>query len=253
MPQVTEAIHTTDPRRRPQPEEGPLDIIYEDDSMLVVNKPPGLVVHPTYKNTSGTLLNAVLWRVRDRVGAQPGILTRLDKDTSGLVVIALAPDVHAAMQKDLTAGRTSKQYLAVVCGSPEPMHGRIVLPLARDPGDRRRVVVTPDGAPCDTRYETLSTNHEHSIVRCELMTGRTHQIRVHLATSGWPILGDKVYGQPDTLIARQALHAWRVALPHPITRQPFAFEAPVPDDMGVLTLIGSWLLALGSRNLEPRT
>ncbi len=252
MPGVTEAIHTTDPRRRPQPEEGPLDIIYDDDSMLVVNKPPGLVVHPTYKNTSGTLLNAVLWRVRDRADAQPGILTRLDKDTSGLVVIALAPAVHAAMQKDLSAGRTSKQYLAVVCGSPEPTHGRIVLPLARDPGDRRRVVVTPDGAPCDTRYETLSSNREHSIVRCELMTGRTHQIRVHLAASGWPILGDKVYGQPDPLIARQALHAWRVALPHPVTRQPLAFEAPVPDDMGALTLGGSWLWALGTSTQEPK-
>lgn len=231
MPEVTEEIQTTDPRRRPQPEEGPLTIIYEDDWILVANKPPGVVVHPTYKNTSGTLLNAVLWRVRDRPGAQPGILTRLDKDTSGLVVIALTPDVHATMQKDAAAGRTTKQYLAIVVGSPDPQHGEIVLPLARDPGDRRRVVVTPEGAPCETRYQVLSTHEGHAMVRCELVTGRTHQIRVHLAARGWPVLGDRVYGEPDARIARQALHAWRVSLSHPITRQAFQFEAAIPADM----------------------
>jgi len=231
MPEVTEEIQSTDLRRRPQPEEGPLDIIYEDDWTLVVNKPPGLVVHPTYKNTSGTLLNAVLWRVRDRPGAQPGILTRLDKDTSGLVVIALTPEVHAAMQKDAAAGRTTKHYLAVVVGSPDPKRGQIVLPLARDVGDRRRVVVAPDGAQCETRYDVLSSHEGRSIVRCELVTGRTHQIRVHLAARGWPILGDRVYGTPDENIARQALHAWRVSLPHPITRQPLELEAPIPADM----------------------
>lgn len=230
MPEVTEEIQT-DPRRRPQPEEGPLTIIYEDDWMLVADKPPGVVVHPTYKNTSGTLLNAVLWRVRDRPGAQPGILTRLDKDTSGLVVIALTPDVHATMQKDASAGRTTKQYLAIVVGAPDPTQGEIVLPLARDSGDRRRVVVTPEGAPCQTRYQVLSTHEGYSLVRCELVTGRTHQIRVHLAARGWPILGDRVYGAPDARIARQALHAWRVSLSHPATRQPLEFEAPIPADM----------------------
>ena len=231
MPEVTQEIQTTDLRRRPQPEEGPLTIIYEDEWTLVVNKPAGVVVHPTYKNTSGTILNAVLWRVRDRPGAQPGILTRLDKDTSGLVVIALMPDVHATMQMDAAAGRTTKHYLAVVVGSPDPRQGQIVLPLARDPGDRRRVVVTPDGAPCETRYEVLSSREGQSIVRCELVTGRTHQIRVHLAARGWPILGDRVYGAPDENITRQALHAWRVSLLHPITRQPLEFEAPIPADM----------------------
>jgi len=231
MPEVTEEIQTIDPRRRPQPEEGPLSIIYEDDWMLVANKPPGIVVHPTYKNTSGTLLNAVLWRVRDRPGAQPGILTRLDKDTSGLVVIALTPDLHATMQKDAAARRTTKQYLAIVVGFPDPQQGEIVLPLARDSGDRRRVVVTPEGAPCETRYQVLSTHERHSVVRCELVTGRTHQIRVHLAARGWPILGDRVYGEPDARIARQALHAWRVSLVHPVTQQPLEFEAAIPDDM----------------------
>jgi 23S rRNA pseudouridine1911/1915/1917 synthase len=231
MPEVTEGIQASDPRRRPQPERGPLDIIYEDDSMLVSNKPPGLVVHPTYKNTSGTLLNAVLWRVRDRSGARPGILTRLDKDTSGLVVIALTPGVHAIMQKDATAGRVRKEYLAYVCGSPQPERGAIVSSLARDPGDRRRVIVTPDGAPCETRYEVVDSHDGYSILRCELVTGRTHQIRVHLASRGWPIVGDQIYGEPDARIARQALHAWRVSLPHPITRQALEFEAPLAADI----------------------
>jgi 23S rRNA pseudouridine1911/1915/1917 synthase len=205
--------------------------------MLVANKPPGLVVHPTYKNTSGTLLNAVLWRVRDRAGAQPGILTRLDKDTSGLVVIALAPDVHSVMQKDAAAGRTGKQYLALVCGSPNPPQGQIALALARDPGDRRRVIVTADGARCETRYEVVSAHGAHSMVRCEPITGRTHQIRVHLAALGCPILGDQVYGVPHAHLARQALHAWRVTLPHPITRERLEFEAPLPDDMRVLAAL----------------
>jgi 23S rRNA pseudouridine1911/1915/1917 synthase len=234
MPEVVPEIQTTESRRRPQPEEGPLTIIYEDDWMLVADKPPGLVVHPTYKNTSGTLLNAVLWHVRNRPGVQPGILTRLDKGTSGLVVIALTPAVHAVMQKDAAAGRTSKQYLALVRGAPEPAQGRIVLALARDLNDRRRVIVAPEGAPCETRYDVLSNHGAHSTIRCELVTGRTHQIRVHLAGRGWPILGDPVYGEPDTRIARQALHAWRVKLPHPITRQPIEFEAPLPDDMRAL-------------------
>ena len=231
MPEVPEGIQTTPGvRRRPQPEEGPLTIVHEDDTVLVVNKPAGVVVHPTYKNSSGTLLNAVLWHVRD-CAARPGILTRLDKDTSGLVVIALTPEVHATMQKDAAAGRTHKHYLALVCGLPEPPRGTIVLPLARDPADRRRVVVTPDGARCETRYEVVSTCDAHSMVRCQLVTGRTHQIRVHLAARGWPILGDQVYGQSDPHIARQALHAWRVMFPHPVTREPMEFEQPLPEDM----------------------
>jgi 23S rRNA pseudouridine1911/1915/1917 synthase len=231
---VPEEIQTTESRRRPQPEEGPLTIIYEDEWMLVVNKPPGVVVHPTYKNTSGTLLNAVLWRVRDRAGTQPGILTRLDKDTSGVVVIALAPEVHAVLQKDAAAGRTCKQYLAVVSGSPDPPRGQIALALARDPADRRRVIVTAEGAACITRYEVISTDGAYSTVRCEPVTGRTHQIRVHLAARGWPIVGDRVYGEPDARIARQALHAWRVTLPHPSTRETLDFEAPVPEDVRIL-------------------
>jgi len=228
-----------DTRQRPQPEEGPLSILYEDEAVLVLDKPAGTVIHPTYKNTHGTLLNAVLWHVRDHAAARPGILTRLDKHTSGVVVIGLLPDTHARMQRDAAAGRIRKEYLAVVHGRPDPPAGRIVLALARDAVDRRRVVPSLDGAACETRYQVIATRDAMSIVRCELVTGRTHQIRVHLASSGWPIVGDEVYGHatlatPGPALARQALHASRISLPHPITREPLTFEAPVPQELRTL-------------------
>jgi 23S rRNA pseudouridine1911/1915/1917 synthase len=235
MPEVGSEFQSTERRARPQPEEGPLSIIYEDEWVIVLDKPPGIVVHPTYKNWSATLLNAVMWHVRDRADAQPGILTRLDKDTSGLVVMALTPDVHAAMQRDGTAGRIRKEYLAVVRGAPDPPSGRIVLALGRDLTDRRRVVVTPDGAYGETVYTVVAALGEGlSLLRCELVTGRTHQIRVHLASQGWPVFGDRLYGEADATLTRQALHAWRMLLPHPVTRQPLELEAPLPADLSPL-------------------
>jgi 23S rRNA pseudouridine1911/1915/1917 synthase len=243
MPEVSTEFQSSE-RRRPLPEEGPLSIVFEDDWMIVLDKPPGVVVHPTYKNWSGTLLNSVLWRMRDRASTQPGILTRLDKDTSGLVIMALHPQVHAAMQRDQAAGRICKQYLAVVQGSPQPVSGSIALPLARDTADRRRVMVTEAGAPSETRYETVGgLTNGFALVQCELVTGRTHQIRVHLASRGWPIVGDTVYGVPDTTMTRQALHAWRVRMPHPTTRLPLEFEAPIPNDMRALIRKGDACVA----------
>ena len=252
-------------KARPEAERGDLQVLYEDECLLVVNKPAGVVVHPSYKQLGGTLLNSVLWRVRDRPGLRPGILTRLDKDTSGVVIIALTPDAHATMQRDGAVGGIRKEYLAIVMGVPHPRSGRICEPLARDPNDRRRVVVMPGGADSETIYEVLETRPDASVprtdgppapsphtrsggtsgapplslVRCELVTGRTHQIRVHLAFKGWPIVGDRVYGTPDERIARQALHAWRVAFPHPVTGTAVALEAPLPEDMDRLALAGS--------------
>jgi 23S rRNA pseudouridine1911/1915/1917 synthase len=219
----------------PAAEQGPLVVLYEDEHLLALDKPPGTVVHPTYRQTTGTSLNAILWHLRDRVGVKPGILTRLDKDTSGLVLVALSAGVHATLQRDATAGQLVKHYLALVAGIPRPRSGRISLPLRRDPLDRRRIVTHPDGAPSETRYEVLSSagrgRTARALVRCHLVTGRTHQIRVHLSARGWPIVGDRLYGTPDAYIGRQALHAWRLALPHPVTREPLEIEAPVPDDM----------------------
>jgi 23S rRNA pseudouridine1911/1915/1917 synthase len=150
--------------------------------------------------------------------------------------MALTPEVHAAMQRDQAARRIDKTYLAVVQGTPEPARGTIALPLGRDLADRRRVVVTDTGAPSETRYEVMATLDENaSLVRCELVTGRTHQIRVHLAARGWPIVGDAMYGVTSATITRQALHAWRIRFPHPITRQPLDLEAALPTDIRTLT------------------
>jgi len=230
------AIHVALPpdtvlRSVPEPEPAGLDILYEDDTLIAVSKPPGVVVHPSYKQLSGTLLNAILWHVRQRDDVRPGILTRLDKDTSGVVVVAFAGGAHAALQRDAAAGRIRKEYLAIVQGTPQPSAGVIRDPLGRDPDDRRRVVVTPGGASSETRYEVIrSLPGDLSLVRCELVTGRTHQIRVHLSSRGWPILGDRLYGGSTDRITRQALHSWRVSLVHPVTREPLVVEAPLPAD-----------------------
>ena len=217
-------------RATPEPEAIDLQVLYEDDAFIAINKPAGVVVHPSYKQLTGTLLNAVLWRMRDRPGVRPGILTRLDKETSGIVIVALRPQVHAAMQRQSASGLIRKEYLALVRGTPRPTRDSIREPLGRDPGDRRRVIVTPGGAPSETRYQVVAAGTALSLVRCELVTGRTHQIRVHLSSRGWPILGDRVYGGGDE-IPRQALHAWRMVLPHPVTSAELLIEAPVPDDM----------------------
>jgi len=231
MPEKDLPIQSVIRRPRPEPEELPVAVVYEDDSLIAIDKPPGMVVHPTYKNWSGTLLNGLLWHVRGRAGVEPSIVTRLDKDTSGLVLVALKPELHAHIQRDAAAGLVKKEYLAVVRGTPDPARGSIALPLARSPEDRRLVIVTAAGQHSQTDYEVLSTVDGYSLVRCELVTGRTHQIRVHLAARGWPVAGDQTYGEAHPALTRQALHAWRVTLPHPLTRELLQLEAPVPRDL----------------------
>jgi 23S rRNA pseudouridine1911/1915/1917 synthase len=229
---ISVAVPATATRRAtPEAEAFDVHVLYGDDAIIAIDKPPGLVVHPSYKQLSGTLLNAILWRTRDRPDARPGILTRLDKDTSGVVVVALNANAHATMQRDGAAGGIRKEYLAIVKGTPRPPAGTIREPLGRDPDDRRRVVVTPGGAESETRYKTVDSCNGLSLVRCELITGRTHQIRVHLSACGWPLVGDRVYGTPPDDMPRQALHAWRITLPHPVTREELTIEARLPDDM----------------------
>lgn len=253
------------PRLRPQAEEAPLDILYEDADLMAVSKPAGVVVHPTYRNTTGTLLNALLWHVRrnDTAAAAPSIVQRLDKQTSGVLLVAKHRDIHTALQHAMYHNTIEKDYLAVVMGRPSPARGTIDLALDRDPWDRRRVVVRDRGGqPSVTKYERVATAAlplapgsataaddalTLSLVRCRLVTGRTHQIRVHLSARGWPIIGDPTYGpasvpavddeQARLVIigfARQALHAWRVAFAHPSTGTPIELTAPLPVDMARL-------------------
>ncbi|MGH9349518.1 MAG: RluA family pseudouridine synthase [Vicinamibacterales bacterium] len=219
-------------RVRPGPEDRALEILYEDAHLVAINKPTGIVVHPSFKNVSGTILNAVLGRFRDRAGVRPGIVTRLDKETSGVLLVALTPGIHARLQRS----SVRKRYLAIVAGTPAPARGTIELSLGRDALDRRRVAVVSEGLPSATRYEVLSAKQGVSLVRCELLTGRTHQIRVHLAARGWPIVGDAIYGIADHRIARVALHASCVQLDHPVTGQTLEILAPLPPDMRAFDL-----------------
>jgi 23S rRNA pseudouridine1911/1915/1917 synthase len=242
----------------PQPERVPLDILFEDDHLLAVGKPPGLVVHPTHRHAGGTLLNALLWHARGwPAGERPSLIGRLDKQTSGVVLVAKTPAMHTALQRALMDASAAKEYLAVVYGRVPRAPGTIDLCLRRDPFDRRRVVASPTlGAASLTRYVRLSSVKAAAAglacLRCTLVTGRTHQIRVHLSASGWPIVGDPVYGEPrwraveDPALRqelgtfpRQALHAARLAFIHPATRTPMDIEASVPSDLaGLLASAG---------------
>ena len=215
----------------------PLEILYEDEWLVAVNKPAGLVVHPTYKNVSGTLLDAL----RARHGGAPlFLLGRLDRLTSGLVIAAKSRETCAAMQRSWPDAE--KDYLAVVAGNVDPVRGEIDLALGTDPADRRRRVVRPDGAPSVTRFERLAYSEAAgmSLLRCRLVTGRRHQIRVHLQARGWPVVGDPVYGglEPPAF-SRQALHAWSVAVPHPVSGDRVRIIAPLPSDLrGFLEAMG---------------
>jgi 23S rRNA pseudouridine1911/1915/1917 synthase len=242
-------------RTRPLPQAIALDVLYEDDDLIAVNKPAGLVVHPSFKNTSGTLMNGLLARAQSwPEGSKPALVGRLDKLTSGVVLVTKRSEIHAAMQRAMDARRVDKDYLAIVRGKPSPARGTIDLALDRDPWDRRRITVTDRGGqPSVTKYERLSTNNGYSLVRCRLITGRTHQIRVHLSAKGWPIVGDAAYGpgagsrepgagkrEPAAGVLaadrfqRQALHAWRLAFRQPRTGREIVIEAPLPEDMKAL-------------------
>lgn len=218
----------------------PLTILYEDDAILVVDKPAGMVVHPAAGNVAGTLVAAVLhhWR-GPRPGLdplRPGLVHRLDKDTSGVVVIAGNATVLADLAAQFRARTVVKEYLAVVWGRPAPAAGTVDAPLGRHPVDRKRMAVRDDGRPALTRYEVVTSGAGMSVVRAWPKTGRTHQIRVHLATLGTPIVGDAVYGGrrregAPAGLARQALHARRLTLRHPETGATMTFEAPLPEDL----------------------
>jgi len=240
-------------RRTIEGDAAALDILFEDHHLVAVHKPAGIVVHPTHAQPAGTLLNLLMWYSRRwPQGTRPSLVGRLDKLTSGVVLVAKTAPVHAALQRRLTAPDAEKDYLAVVYGRVRPRTGTIDLPLRRDPDDRRRVTTSlSNGAVSVTQFERLAEvaapRAGLALLRCRLVTGRTHQIRAHLAARGWPLVGDPTYGEPrwmrvaDVELAqalrafpRQALHACRLAFKHPITSALVIVEAPVPLDMRAL-------------------
>ncbi|MBR8142847.1 RluA family pseudouridine synthase [Burkholderia sp. AU19243] len=232
------------------PEPVPLDVIYEDDALVVINKPAGLVVHPAAGNWSGTILNGLLHRYGDAAAGLPraGIVHRLDKETSGLMVVARTLAAQTDLVRQLQARTVKRRYFALVWGTM-PDEGTIDAPIGRDPRERTRmaVVTGASGKPARTHFRTVDTcvwqRQPVSAIQCDLETGRTHQIRVHCSHAGHPLLGDPVYGRArgkrsvaplPNGFARQALHAWRLGLVHPVTGKTMQWRCPLPDDMNAL-------------------
>ena len=228
------------PPQEAEPENIPLDVLYEDDSLLAVNKAPGMVVHPAVGNWSGTLVNALLGRGSGEFGEmdplRPGIVHRLDKDTSGCLVVAKTPQALSRLADAFAERKTSKTYLAVVWGHPVPEEGEIRARIGRHPVDRkRRTVVKEGGKEAHSAYKVVRKGYiggiPASLVEVRIFTGRTHQIRVHMSHIGHPLAGDEMYGGAKRLPApRQMLHAWKLTLPHPQTGEMLSLEAPPPED-----------------------
>ena len=229
----------------PQPEDIPLDVIYEDSEMLVINKAPGMVVHPAPGHIGGTLVNALLFRCPDLSGiggvTRPGIVHRLDQYTSGAMVVAKSQKAMSSLAKAF-ASHTSveKTYIAVCRGRPRLDSGRIENFIGRHPVDRKRMAILDNGGKrAVTNWRVVKSVDGLSVIECRIETGRTHQIRVHMVSLGCPVIGDAVYGKPalDKRIspapARQMLHAWTLKLWHPTEGRQMEFEAPVPEDMKV--------------------
>ena len=215
-----------------RPEVIPLDIVFEDAHLMVVNKPAGMVVHPAAGNWSGTLLNALLAHHRSAATLpRAGIVHRLDKDTSGLLVVGKTLAATTALVRMIAARDVHRQYLAIAHGELHPASLRIDAPIGRDPKSRVRMAIVSSGKPAQTDVQVVASGEGLSALRCTLHTGRTHQIRVHLAARGHALVSDEVYGGKPVLgMGRQALHATRLAFAHPISGEPLSFESAPPSD-----------------------
>lgn len=221
----------------PQAEAIDLNVVYEDDAILVIDKSAGLVVHPGSGNWSGTLMNALLHHAPAlQTVPRAGIVHRLDKETSGLLVVAKTLEAQTDLVRQLQARTVKRQYLAVVEGRVTQAEGRIEAPIGRHPTARVKMAVVSRGKPAVTHFKVVERFARHTLVECQLETGRTHQIRVHMQSIGYPLVGDPAYGAKNKqrIFTRQALHAWRLGLLHPNTQQPMAWEAPLPDDFQAL-------------------
>lgn len=221
-----------------KPEDIPLDILYEDGDIIVVNKARGMVVHPAAGVSSGTLVNALLYHCHDLSGIngeiRPGIVHRLDKDTSGVMVAAKNDRAHLDLAEQISAKSAHRSYLAVVHGNIKEEAGIIKGDIGRHPTDRKRMAIVQDnGKPAVTHFKVLERFGDYTLVECRLETGRTHQIRVHMTSIGHPLVNDPKYGSRKTPfgIKGQALHSRQLTLKHPATGEEMTFEAPLPEDM----------------------
>ena len=217
------------------PEDIPLDIVYEDDELAVINKPQGMTVHPAVGNYSGTLVNALLYHFKSvsDVGGEtrPGIVHRIDKDTSGLLVVAKTNRAHLSLAKQIASKTCKRTYLALVEGVVKNDKGKIDKPIGRSITDRKKMAINYSGRPAVTHFKVIDRYKDATLVQFDLETGRTHQIRVHSKDMGHPIIGDKAYGFKNQRfnLEGQLLHARKLVLMHPVTGEKMEFEAPLPD------------------------
>ena len=230
-----------------EPQEIPLPIVYEDEHLLVVDKPAGLVVHPAAGNRDGTLVNALLHHCGGSLSgiggvARPGIVHRIDKDTSGLLVIAKHDKAHEGLAKQFANHSIDRRYLAIVSGVPRQSEGTVDAPLARSPQNRKKIAIVAagKGKRAVTHWRRLELLNDAALVECRLETGRTHQVRVHMASIGHPLVGDPVYGRGKSAhrkllnqldFKRQALHAAHLGFIHPVTKGRLSFDSALPSDM----------------------
>lgn len=240
---IDQQIEVTDgpvaaPPPKAEPEAIPLEVLFEDRWLLVLNKPAGLVVHPAAGNWSGTLVNALLYHWGGRPSGlddvRPGVAHRLDKETSGVLVVAKDPDTLRKLADQFRDREVEKVYLAFVVGRPRGRRGKIEEPIGRHPVDRKRMAIREDGRAASTEWEVIGGDQRVTLLRVRPKTGRTHQIRVHLAAIGHPIVGDKVYGRDRSggpRLARHALHAASLTFTHPASGERLRFEAPLPAEL----------------------
>jgi 23S rRNA pseudouridine1911/1915/1917 synthase len=245
-----EALRVAVPEPSPAHNEAqdiPLTIVFEDEHLLIVDKPAGLVVHPAAGNFDGTLVNALLHHCAGQLSgiggvARPGIVHRIDKDTSGLLVVAKTDVAHEGLAKQFAAHSIERRYLAIVNGVPKTSEGVVDAPLARSSTNRKKIAVVADGRGkrAVTHWKRLQALKDAALVECRLETGRTHQVRVHMASLGHPLLGDQVYGRSgkthgkllnELQFHRQALHAAELCFTHPVTKIRLSFSSPMPPDM----------------------
>lgn len=242
-PRAGELVEVAPPAPVPDtlaPEDLPLDILHEDADLIVINKAAGMVVHPGAGHRSGTLAAALLHHCAGRLSGiggveRPGIVHRLDRDTSGVLVVAKTDAAHQSLAGQFKDRTTRKTYQAFVAPPPRTASGAWEGPIARHPRDRQRMAVRAGGRPARTVYRVVCAWRRAALLELDLKTGRTHQIRVHCSHAGHPVVGDPLYGRPQAWwkeagVARQLLHAWRLEFTHPRTKKPLALEAPLPQD-----------------------